>query len=268
MYRRLWLLPITIAILLAISLNAQTDMEKANALFAERESNVKSISAAKEIYVKIIKSNKMSLATRGEALDKYARLAVYEGELARKKFGTSKKKSKAIFEQCMNATEHLSADKIGVVVAEYAYWRAVCIGLWAAHTNGAEILIHMKRIDEMVALMEQGVQDFKAFDNYGFNRIQAGFYSRSKALKLRGYYHPEKSWELVNEAIYHNPYVYINYLLKAEIEVALKNKYQAIQTLEQAINDLEGQLKNMPADLLPENKIYLERMEKMLSDLS
>jgi|GEM_PF-1811548 len=270
MLRNIRFCSVVITILLAICVQADGEMDKADRLFEARFDDVKNVAAAKELYAKIIESKSQQSLLRNEALDKYGRLALLEGELLRAQLGIDKTRAKNIFEDCIQKTSYLSPENSGSSTPQYTFWRAVCLGLWAQN-SGVLAITNWSRIKEMRALVTTGLDKFKTFDNYGFNRLQAGLFLHGKGVLVPGFpFKPQSAWQLIMEAItYGSTEVYSNYLLKAEIEVALKQKAQAKRTLEQAIDRLEQKMQadNLARDAQAEAKIYLEKMKSMLKTL-
>ncbi len=265
----------TVSLLLMMSIAnvaSASSVEKlsADARFDRRGESVEDIHKAKETYLKIIKSKKESLELRREALDRYGRLTVFEGEVAKERF--QPKKLSDMFKTCIEVTDLLSPKKIdGDMVPEHAYWRAMCIGLWAANASMGDIVLHMGRISEMQTLINIGMRRFPTFDGYGFNRMLAGIYVRSgEGFASRQYFKPAEALELITVATLHGTDNYMDYILQAEALVALKRKEEAKTCLIEAIAELKSRFeaRDIPAMLLAENQIFLKKMCELLAELS
>lgn len=251
---------------------ADADLDHARPLFDARGKSVDSIHAAKRIYSKIIANSSKPMEVRREALDKFARLAVFEGEVGRSIFNTSKKDAVKIFESCLDATEYLapSSKKNISQSAEYTYWRAMCIGLWAANASKTKVVMRGGRVVEMRNLIAYGQQNFKSFDGYGFDRIEAGMYMRSKDLSMFGLYRPEKAISLLNEAIDGSNENFMSHILKAEALTILGNYTQALGVLQTAMPILQHKLKNgeIPSEIVAESYVFVRAMKDMSGKIS
>lgn len=249
---------------------AHGELDKAYKLFQKRADGVDNITSAKKIYERLIKDSHEKLEVRKEAMDKYARLAVFQGEVGRKIYNIKGKAASSIFSDCIKVSDYLSPSKIGSDTPEYTYWRALCIGLWADNnSNPLKLVSKMGRINELKNLVELGQKQYKKFDGYGFNRMEAGMYVRSKGLTVLNLYHPERSLSLIDESIAQGTDVYMSYVLKAEALIALNRSNDAKATLKSAIEDLTRRLKqsDIPVDWVAENKIFLQKMEKMYRNI-
>jgi hypothetical protein len=246
-------------------------LAQANKLFQMREQGVNFIVAAKSLYLEIISSSSDELAHRLEALDKFARLSIYQGELKKSTFKISDDQAVDIFNECIEATNFLRPEAIDAETPQYYYLRASCIGLWAANLGKAQFIHkkNRKRLDELQELVEVGLDKFRSHDGFGFNRIKVGILVRSKILKAAGLYNPSLALELIDEAIKNSPQVYINYLLKADVLLELKEVKEARVTLikilailDKAIND-----NTIPQEIAPEGRVFLTRVKDLLGKI-
>ncbi|OPZ24472.1 MAG: hypothetical protein BWZ03_00166 [bacterium ADurb.BinA186] len=130
----------------------------------------------------------------------------------------------------------------------------------------AKLVWHMGRITELKELVKIGSENFRTFDSYGFNRILAGMYIRTKALTMLNLYHPEKSLELIEEALEHGSDLYLDYLLKAESLEALGRSEEAIELLQSSIEELKDRIANdtLPSLVKEENQYFLVMMTQTL----
>lgn len=243
-------------------------MKKANALFDRRGEDLDAVHRAKSLYYKIIKDKRESNKLRRCALDRYARLVVFEGEVAQERFDV--KDPAKLFRECIEVTEYLNPKNMGEMTPEYTYWRAMCIGLWAASASKVEITTHLGRLSELKSLNTYGMEHFREFDGFGFNRILAGMHLRSKALAVLNLYNPDESLKLINESLEEGCDSYMTYILKAEALDALSQRATAIETLEKAIVELKGKMSRdaIPWHLTAENQIFLMKMYELLEGLS
>lgn len=243
-------------------------MRKADALFETRGESQSAIHEAKSLYLKVIKDKHEASDMRRVALDRYSRLAVFEGEVAKENFRV--KDAAKIFKDCIDVTDNLSSKKIQDAPVEFVYWRSMCIGLWAANASKTEVVMNMGRIKEMDTLIEHGQKQHRSFDGYGFNRMLAGKYVRSKALTVLNLYQPALSLDYIEEAIAHGCDNYMNYILKAEALEALGRPALAVQALEFGIAELKSKIENnrVPSDLIAENIVFLSKMYRHLEKLS
>jgi hypothetical protein len=248
--------------------NGDKRIIKAWELFQKRAENKEAIIAAKGIYFELIKDKGVSLNIRREALEKFARLSIYEGEVGREK-SLSNKGAAHIFETCIKATDYLSPKKISQKVPEYTYWRAMCLGLWGANSSMGKVLFKVHRISELRNLIKEGQKRFKDYDNHGFNLIEAGFHCRSKFLTAFDLFHPEKSIELIDESLLYPIDNYMSYILKAEVLMMMHKIDEAKFTLRVGIEELSSRLKknSIPSYVLEENKIFLKKMKDQLAKL-
>lgn len=246
-------------------------LAQANKLFAMREQGVNLISTAKSLYLEVISSGSDALADRQEAMDKFARLSIYQGEIKKSAFRISDDQALEIFKECIEATNFLSPDAINVETPQYYYWRASCIGLWASNLGKAQFIHkkNRKRLDELQDLVETGLTKFRPFDGYGFNRIKVGILVRSKILKAAGLYNPILALELIEEAIKNSPQVYVNYLLKAEVLLELKEAQEARVTLIRVLAVLDKAIHDntVPLEIEPEAKVFLTRIKDTLNKI-
>lgn len=245
------------------------DLKQADTLFEVRSRGLDEIHQAKSLYLKIVKDKKAPNEMRTYALDRYGRLAVYEGEVAKVSLGVND--AAEIFRKCLDATDYLRPKKSSDMTAEYAYWRSMCIGLWAANANKFDITMHVKRVtSELPQLLEIGMQRFRRYDDYGFNRIKAGMYIRSKLLVAFNLYHPEWSLDLLTESIKDGCDNYMTYILLAETFDALGDRARARETLESAIDELKQKMVSgtIPSILKAENDVFLLKMYVLLAEYS
>lgn len=236
-------------------------------LFVNRAHGRDTIHRAKEMYVGIIKDTNEILSLRKAALDRYARLALYEGEIAKKSLGV--KNSAEIFNECIDVTHYLSPSEIHETSAEYTYWRAVCIGLWGSSAKARQVAFHIGRVKELKDLVAIGMDQFRSYDGFGFDRILAGMFVRSKSLSMLNLYHPEKALSHVDESIQRGTDNYIDYLIKADALIALKRKAEAKTVLSAGILELQQKLErgSVPYHLSEENHFFMYQMKKMLEKL-
>lgn len=248
---------------------SNASLRDAEILFLKRADSVENVHAAKKMYANIITGHH-STEERLIAMEMYGRLAVYEGEIAREVLDTSSKKVVQIFDECVDMTDHISPEKIGKDSAEYTYWRAACIGLWAASVGKLKLLSKTgrSRMSDLQPLIRLGQTKFKAYDGYGFNRIEAGMHIRSKFLVICNLYDPKLSLQLVEEALAVGNDNYMTYILKAETLIALGHLSESRAVLEEGIASLESRLVDkrnpIPEYLLAENQIFLKRMREQL----
>jgi hypothetical protein len=252
----------------SISALAMSNMQKADDLFNQR-SHIQSLREAKEIYQKIIKDTRAQLSDRQKAMTRYGRLALFEGAVARNIFKITDKEAAKLFKTCVEVTDYLSPKNIKQDIAEYAYWRAACMGLRLANMSTANAALHMGNVKDMKKLVELGQKKFKEYDGYGFDRIEAGLLFKSEALKIMDLYDPPRALELINEIIERGTDIYMTYVLKAEIQQHLHNTAEAIKTLEIGILELGERFTNnsIPSDLIYENMIFMENMSSMKDEL-
>lgn len=242
----------------------RNNLATAEKYFNQRGEGIEKIHEGKKIYLNLIKNSYQDLATRRIALDRYTRLTVLEAELGKQQFKI--KNAAKIFNTCLETTDYLSPENIGEILPEYVYWRAICLGLWGANASITKLVWHMGRINELKELVKFGSEHFRTFDSYGFNRILAGMYIRTKALTILNLYHPEKSLELIEEALTNGSDLYFDYLLKAEALEALGRTYEAIELLERSIEELKQRLDNntLPPLVKEENQYFLVMMMQTL----
>lgn len=248
--------------------DGNADLAKAYQFYQKRGDGIENITAAKKIYMDLLKDSHQSREIRKEALDRFARLSVFQGEIAAHVYKTTAKDASKIFEGCIDATNYLNPKTLGEETAQYVYWRALCIGLWAANTSKTKVLLKPGRIREMTNLIEMGQKKYPQYDGYGFNRIQAGMYIRSKFLTAFNLYHPDKAVQLLDQSLA-NTDIYMSYILKSEALVAMNQIEEAIRSLQFGINELEARLNrsDIPDDLLIENEIFLVKMRYALMEL-
>lgn len=246
------------------------ELKKAEALFERRGEGVAAIHGAKDIYLKLIKDKRQSNQIRKIALDRYGRLAIFEGEIAKDDLKVSTVTK--IFNDCLDATDYLSPKKIGEISPEHTYWRAMCIGLWANNASNTEIGFHIGRAKEIEKLVKLGRKEFRTFDGYGFNRILAGIYLRSNtrafaALKL---YQPEKALALIDEALVNGTNNYMDYVLKGEALIALGKYQEAREALQKGIDELKDKLdKGSIVKLVEvENHSFYRKMFELLATIT
>lgn len=250
------------------SVLAMSNWPKAETLFQTRN-NVADTREARKLYLEIIKDKDAKMSYRRAALSKYGRLALYEGVIGRPLFNINNKQAAKVFKGCMEATEILSPKKIHAHAPEYYYWRASCIALWLANIHPAKAVIHAGSLLELQSLIAYGQENFPEHDGYGFDRIEAGLLSKTKALTAINLYQPEKALELLNKAIARKTDVYVVYLLKAETLVEMERYVEAIDTLELGIKELTSRLKNnaINRESHYENLIFLDNMHGLKSSI-
>ncbi len=253
--------------LTSFNLAHATPYEEAVLLFNNRAQSRETIQSAKDLFLAIITNKNEEQSRRLTSLDYYARLSLYEGEIAKKAWNV--KNATAIFEDCISVTEHLSPKEITTLTPQYTYWRSVCIGLWGANASIPTVYRKRKRIREMNELIAVGLKQFPEYDGYGFDRIQAGMYIRSKYLSLLNLYHPDKALAHVEKSLSHGSNVYIDYLIKADALIALGRKAEAKGALSGGIIELEAKLQAGTLSHLvnEENRFFLYQMKKMLQKM-
>lgn len=238
-------------------------LDKAYTEFTQRDQGRAHIKIAKKAYWNVLSNQHEELTDRLEALDKYARLTVYQNEISKKSLGIDNKKAAKAFEKCIKATDYFSPRKIGKPTAAFTYWRSMCIGLWAANVSSARVIMSAGRIREMSDLVSVGMADYEDFDDYGFGRIQAGMYIRSKMLAMFGLYNPAKAIEIIDRSLAQTT-IFMSYVLKAEALMELNRKAEALSLLKEAEQTLVLKLRNdeLPKDLVAENKIFLQTIRE------
>lgn len=260
-----------ISLFFGMSFNAQamSPLDKALQLYQQR-SNMAQARQAREIYASIIKDSHAKTENRLEAMTRYGRLALWEGAIATGISNLSTKESAKLFDSCMDLTEYISPKKIKRETPEYAYWRAACIGLWAANIKPAKAALHIGKIKEMKGLVEQGLRQFREYDNYGFDRIHAGMLFKSKALSIMDLYHPDQALTVINQVIQNGTNIYMTFVLKAQILQHLNRKQEALATLDEGIVELNERFtqSSIPQDLVLENMIFLENMNSYKKELT
>jgi hypothetical protein len=252
----------------AVAIAGNEYLQEADPLFAARGESHSNVERAKKLYLKVVKDKSEYKSTRKLALDRYARLAVFEGEVNREAFGV--KDSAKVFKKCIDVTEHLNPKSIGERSAEYTYWRAMCIGLWAAHASKPDIGFHFTRIAELKSLIEFGTEHYGTFDGFGFDRMLAGIYVRGRSVPLVNIFQPEEAIELIDAAIINGCDNYMNYILKGEALIALNRIELARKTLAKGINELTEKLAKGPMPVLSgaENAVFLTKMQNLLNSIS
>lgn len=245
------------------------NLAKADKLFAERSVSINHIRQAANIYEKIIESTK-DRVTLLHAIDRFSRLAVLEGEFANELFGINIEKPDKIFSNCIKIVKYASPKKLKEDVAEYYYWRASCTGLLASHASKPELVVsggkHLSKIKKLIAI---GQKKFPEYDGRGFFRLEAGLLSRVKALEFAGLYKPELAIKLVDYSVEKGCNDYYSYILKAESQVAINQKNEAIKTLNYAVNELTNKFSSnlIPSIVSVENTMVLAHMRTMISEL-
>ncbi len=246
------------------------NLKEANSLFAKRGESHKNVKEAKKLYLNIVKEKKEKMDTRKLALDRFARLAVFEGHIAKEKFGVTDSDSVKIFEECIEATSQLKPKGKEDPSPEYAYWRAMCIGLWGANeSNPVMFGYHLTRLDEMYSLIKQNAESQTEFDGYGWNRFRAGMYIRSKFLRLVNLYDPKASLILIDTVLANKCDNYMSYILKAEAQIELGRNDEAKETLNEGIAGLKKRTAEDSVEMLyaAENVFFLVHMEEMLAKM-
>lgn len=247
---------------------AASDLKTAQSYFDKREESRDHIHEAQRIYLKIIKDKKEKLENRNLALSMYARLAIFEGEVATEFHGVTNKESEKIFDACIDATEYLDPDKVGVQTAEYTYYRLVCIGLWGNHIKKAKLVVAgLKRMMEIKKLVAYGQAHFKEYDNYGFDRIEAGIYVHDESLAKFGLWDPPRSLRLVDEAIKNGQEIHVSCLLKAQVLLVMDRKDEAIESIKIGITSLQTRMKN-PSEQSIESRLFLQTLNAELTRLT
>ena len=216
------------------------ELQEAEANF-ERRSNKSDLLKAKKLYEKIITKSD-NKKEKIHAFDKYARLAVLEGQLGQFVWGKSAKNSAHIFERCISLSRNINYDNLGMHVLEYYYWRAACIGLWAKNTNIFHIGMKSGLIIEMIDLINYGESNFPDFEHGGFLLLRAGLNTHSSALKLINQYNPEQALRLIQKIRKYEPDDYTVYLIEAEAYAALQKKREARAALRTGIQELEKRI--------------------------
>jgi hypothetical protein len=244
---------------------ANSDLDRAYLLFQKRDKDIENIESAKRIYEKVIKDSHAPIQERTQALDKYGRLAAFQGEVGREIYAVQSKDASSIFNDCIKMSDHLSPNKIGVSTPEYTYWRALCIGLWAANTNSIKVMAKFHRVTDLKSLIKLGQQNFRDFDNFGFNRMEAGIHVRSKGFDPLKLYDPAMALNLIDKNLAMGTDSYFNYILKAEALIALGRTHEAKTCLQFGVDELMHRFakSNIPVDSIPENKVFLERMKRL-----
>lgn len=260
---------LTCSLILASTVSAHEKLDEAYGHYQMRDEKHKSIKDAKEIYFEVLKDNHETLEHRRTALDKYARLTVFEGEVGRSLFDVSNKDAARAFDKCIEATDYLNPKKIKTEIPEYIYWRAMCIGLWAANVNPGKLIFKASRVKELSALLAIGLEKYDDFDGFGFKRIQAGMLIRSKFLSAFDLYHPDQAIDIINKSLKNGTDIFMTYILKAEAQGALGQDREAQQTLEDAEKLLVKRLaeRSIPTDLVAENKMFLQQIRNQRQKL-
>lgn len=245
-------------------------MESAAILFDQRNDK-ELLKKAQNIYEDIIKDSKAPLNERREAFERYGQLSLYVGAIARSHFAINNDEAAELFSSCMDNSKYLSPKKIKSHAAEYYYWRASCIGLYLVNISLAKAIIHANKFGEMKDLVDYGLEHFRAYENYGFNRIKAGLLYKTKdAPKILKLYNPNEAEILIDEAIEKGFDNYASHLMKAEILVELNNNNKALAWLEESILELNDRFanNNLPKELILENGWFLEGMHALKVKLS
>lgn len=247
-----------------------TDLSKAYELFKKRDLGIANIEDSKKIYLSVLKDQKNTMAVKREALDKFGRLSMFEGEVAQSLYRLSQSEAVFIFEQCMDASEELAPRITGAVFPEYLYWRSWCMIMWAK--NAPKMKLMMKgagMVSEFNDLIELGQQKFPEFDGYGFNRILAGVYSYSLVLKMFGLYQPEQSLKLINQLLSRSTNYYSDYIIKAKALILLNRTEEAKKALREGIDELEIKFafEKIPELVIPDNIMFLRAMRELLAAL-
>lgn len=256
---------LTFALSLPIIASPNVTLEQAEVVFNQRGQGIKAIKDGKKMFLSLLEDKHQPLTTRQKAFDRYARLSVLQAELGKEK--NHIKNPVKIFTGCLDASENLNPKTVNKMTQEYVYWRSICIGLWASHASVAQIVMHLGRVTEFKSLIKYGLEHFETFDSYGFHRLYAGMYLRSKALTMLNLYHPEKALGLIDVPISKGTTIYLDYLLKAEAMSALGHHQEAISLLAASIIELKQQIvdKKLPSDITVESEYFLVMMEQALS---
>lgn len=236
------------------------DFSQADSLFARRGEGPATVHRAQKLYERALSR------TRGRELvhasSQLARLSYFEGDLLTPQ--SNKRARKAIFSKCMDYINKIKPEIVGPTGAYY-HWKTTCLALWA---KAAGQLRALTKIGELKRTMEAGLSHRPSYDGGGIHRVAAAIYIRSKMMRLLGLYSPEKALRHINKAINYGPDYYNAYLIKAEVLKALDKDDDAIELLEDKIDELEGRISagDLPADRKFESNVYLKRMKKLLRD--
>jgi hypothetical protein len=245
-------------------------MAAANKLYDQRN-DMGMLKSAQNIYLGVIKDIKAPLNDRREALERYGRLALYAGAIARQHYSLGNDKTADLFESCIDATKSLSPKKLKAHAVEYYYWRASCIGLYLVNINIAKALVHASKFNEMKELVDYGLKNFRPYEDYGFNRIKAGLlYKTKEAPKILKLYNPNEALVLTEEAIEKGYNNYASHFMKAEILVELRQPKEALKVLDEGILELDQRFleNSIPQDLALENGWFMEDMKALKYKLS
>jgi hypothetical protein len=257
------------AVSMIFSLNmvagGQKSFNQAQELFDSRWQGVETIHKAKNQFYELIKNKKESQEIRAAALDRYGRLALLEGEIAKDQFKVDRSTAADIFSACLDTAEYLEPKKMKKTLPEYAYWRAMCLGLWFANSSKAKIAFHLHRVKELTDLVALGMTEFPSFDGWGFHRMLAGIYLRCDTDSP--FYKPEEAFTNREITLANSSNNYMGYILRAEALQALKHPKEAQLTLTNAIGELKGKLMRQEIDplMVVENRLFLTKMNEMLA---
>lgn len=213
------------------------DIEKADNYFNDRK-NINSLKLAKKIYEKIITKSK-NKHEKIYAFDRFARLTFLEAQMGPYIWGAPVKNAASLFERCIDLSNKISKDALGYETPEYTYWRAVFIGLWANSASMFTLTLKSYLIFDMINLIKIGLQKYPDFDEGGFYLLQAGLKVRSRNIKVIKIYNPEEAIVILEQLRKMGSENHTSYLLKAEAHYVLSQKTEAINTLEEGINNLE-----------------------------
>lgn len=252
----------------------QDALDKAEKLFNKRGESLGAIEDAKEAYWRILQNKREEHAVKTVALDRFARLSVFQGEIAKEKFAV--REPGKIFKKCIEATDTIKekVKKGYAQSAEYVYWRTLCMGLWAANASNFEIIRNAKMMTKFDSLLKDGLEKYSTFDEHGFERMLAGVFLRSKGVSGFNFYNPERALSTINGALRNGTNNYMGYVMQAEALIALHRNIEAIQVLTKAKENLEARLilssddrNALPPVLMAENIMFLEHIKRQLDQL-
>lgn len=249
---------------LAIHLNAA---KNAHLIIGEnyynmRGINLEKVHKAREEFFTVLRENS-SLEDKRIALDRIGRLAVLEGELSPLIYNQKVSNRGGIFAFCMDAASYLNPNVVNAQTPEYYYWKANCMALRAAYSKKYVIDNLFNFADDLMSLINTGRSLFPEYDGGGFDRLNAAIYLKSKEVKVSGLYHPQEALHFCEKAIRINSEFMMAHLLKAQALYDLKRKRDAINYIEQCINNFGGIIENNAFSTIPngiENKALLHMM--------
>lgn len=260
---------LTFTSLLSLSALSGKELSRAEELFNKRAIGIEYINRAQNIYQKIIKDKRYLVKDRALALDRYARLSVYKGDLSREMYGVSSKEATSLFNKCIDLSSHLSPRKTGEERAEYYYWRSVCLGMWASSVGMVKLLFNMGRVKEMMSLIKDGQQKFSTYENHGFNRMKAAILIRDESMSKFNLYSPKEALRLIEPCLAGGTDIYMDYIVKAKAQMALDDKRGAKKTVKAGVKELNYlSYSNSISEVhMPENIVFKQEMLNMLSVL-